>query len=131
MQQKNFIPFLLLMLLVLFGWTQLQNWIWPPRQKPKAVAPAVELRELARVSVDAGGAVAGWDPASQLAVDTAVGLATEAGLMYRPEKPKTVRLPAPVLWGGLPSQLQAVLGGASGVPGAAEAWRVAAAAGVV
>src|SRR5215471_13971525 len=45
MQQKNFIVFIVLSLLILFGWIQLQNWLYPPKQKKpqdqqKAEAPA-------------------------------------------------------------------------------------------
>ena len=35
MQQKNFIAFIVLSMLVLFGWIQLQNWLNPPKPKAK------------------------------------------------------------------------------------------------
>ena len=35
MQQKNSLVFIVLSMLVLFGWIQLNNWLNPPKQKAK------------------------------------------------------------------------------------------------
>jgi YidC/Oxa1 family membrane protein insertase len=102
-QQKNFVLFLTLSLLIMLGWMFLERQIWPPRQPPPAQAPPLKLPDAklwAGLPAELGmppGAPGVTGTAAQLASQAAVSAnwaAARPQLARKPEvpaKPKTER----------------------------------------
>src|SRR6266404_8718944 len=91
MQQKNLVVFIVLCIVILVGWSWLQNQLWPPPKKAdesaakkderkEPVKPPLTAAHLrANLPQVAAAAVAdGWGPLSPLGVAAKTGLA-EAG----------------------------------------------------
>jgi YidC/Oxa1 family membrane protein insertase len=119
MQQRNLIVFFVLTLAILVGWQYLQQWMRPPRPRPKPAVVDQPVHDFTRVSAAAASSMSG--------LDTACRVATEVALAIKPAptpKETIVKLPDPILWSNLPSNLQGVAAGTLVAPGLGGACRL-------
>jgi YidC/Oxa1 family membrane protein insertase len=132
MQTKNLVAFLALSLLILFGWYQLEAWLWPrkPRTPSQPEPPQAKL-PFRPVWAGLPASVPSFLPTPIPGVGQAGPLATQVALSswsagdWRRPQP-LVRLPYQPMWGGLPANLTGLLDAPAGVPGLGDASRLAA-----
>ncbi|MCS6850383.1 MAG: YidC/Oxa1 family insertase periplasmic-domain containing protein [Gemmataceae bacterium] len=88
MQQKNLLLFFLVSLVIILGWTQFQNWMWPPKPRkpaqPEAILSKAQLEQVRR-------AVGGLLPA----VGTGLGPGVVASLAAALPPPPKAKTPTP------------------------------------
>src|SRR5947209_10044114 len=106
MQQRNLVIFILLTIVILFGWTALQQRLWPPRPRTQEPWEALSLEERreagARLSLVAVHGAGGLGGAADVATQAVV-----ADLWARDKLPPEVHQekkprPAPLAMVALP-----------------------------